>query len=307
LKGAVDILSFLSHIALRIVQRNPKLVELTRSIARRVSPDSVVVLDYPVNSKRRWDEKNPHPKLNEIINRNRASYKSTLQSFLALSEAMSAIPAQPTADHAATDPSWINGWMPAFDGVAIYGFIAMHRPGLYLEVGSGNSTKFARKAIGDHNLDTKIVSIDPYPRAEIDSICDEIIRKPVENVDPSLFDRLEANDILYIDNSHRALMNSDATMLFLDVLPRLKPGVIVEIHDVTLPYDYPTTWIDRFYSEQYVLAAYILAQGKMFDIIMPSMFISYDKELKPILAPFWNRPAMKDVQTHGCSFWIRMK
>ena len=54
-------------------------------------------------------------------------------------------------------------------------------------------------------------------------------------------------------------MNSDATTIFLDTIPRLRSGVLVEIHDVTLPYDYPTEWIDRYYSEQYLLAAYILA------------------------------------------------
>jgi hypothetical protein len=195
--------------------------------------------------------------------------------------------------------------MPALDGVALYSYMVIHKPSLYMEVGSGNSTMFARKAIVDHNLKTRIVSIDPCPRADIDGICDEVIRKPVEEVSLQTFDRLGKNDILYVDNSHRVFMNSDATAIFLDVIPRLRSGVLVEIHDITLPYDYPTEWINRCYSEQYLLAAYMLAKGTIFDIILPTMFTSHDDELRSILTPLWEKEEMRNVETHGCSFWIR--
>ena len=69
--------------------------------------------------------------------------------------------------------------------------MAANRPRLYLEVGSGYSTRFARQAIKDHSPETEILSIDPCPRDEIDAICDEVIRLPVEEVDLELFDRLE--------------------------------------------------------------------------------------------------------------------
>ena len=138
-------------------------------------------------------------------------------------------------------------------------------------------------------------------------MCDEIIRKPVEEIDIQVFDRLNTNDIVYIDSSHRVFMNSDVTTMFLDVIPRLKQGVLVEIHDVTLPYDYATEWIDMYYSEQYLLATYLLAKGNMFDIILPNTFISHDNELSSILAPLWEAKEMKNVEKHGCSFWIRMR
>lgn len=289
------------------IRKNPKLVELLKRVAHKVSPETVAILDYPINSRQRWDQENPHKKLYDIINENREFYKTTLQEFLPLSRYFTLIPERQTANSASSEPCWINGWMPALDGVALYSFMVTHKPKIYMEIGSGNSTKFACKAIADHNLDTKIVSIDPYPREEVNKICDEIIRKPVEEIDIQIFDRLNTNDILYIDNSHRVFMNSDATMMFLDVIPRLKPGVLVEIHDVTLPYDYPTEWIDRYYSEQYLLAAYLLAKGNMFDIILPNTFISHDNELRSILAPLWEAEEMKNVETHGCSFWIRMR
>lgn len=73
--------------------------------------------------------------------------------------------------------------MPALDGVVLYGFMVKFKPKIYMKVGSGNSAKFARRAIADHNLGTKTVFIDPYPRGEINEIYDEIIRQPVEEID----------------------------------------------------------------------------------------------------------------------------
>jgi hypothetical protein len=67
-----------------------------------------------------------------------------------------------------------------------------------------------------------------------------------------------AGDVLFFDGSHRCLQNSDVTAFFLDVLPELPSGVIVGIHDIVLPNDYPSVWKDRYYSEQYILAAYLL-------------------------------------------------
>jgi hypothetical protein len=289
------------------IRKHPRLVEVLTKTAHAVSPETVALLNYPIHQRRRWDEDHPHPQLYDLLDRHRAAYRSLLQTFLPLSDHFARIPARTAPGCASPTPCWINGWMPALDGVALYGLIAAHQPRTYLEVGSGNSTKFARQAIADHRLDTRIVSIDPCPRADINSICDEVVRQPVEEVPLETFDRLEANDILYIDNSHRVFMNSDATMIFLDVLPRLKPGVLVEIHDVTLPYDYPHHWVDRYYSEQYLLAAYLLAKGDRFDIVLPNMFISHDAELKSIMAPLWAKEEMKGVQTHGCSFWLRVK
>jgi Methyltransferase domain len=287
------------------IKRQPRLVELLRRAADRVSPETMP-LDYPVNSRPRWDREHPHRALHDVINKNREAYKSELQAFLALSSNFTSIPERQTRGLASHEPYWINGWIPALDGVALYGFMVTRKPKLYIEVGSGNSTKFAHKAIVDHHLDTKIVSIDPSPRAEINPICDVVIREPVEEIDVQLFDPLDANDILFIDNSHRVFMNSDATTMFLDVLPRLRPGVLVEIHDITLPYDYPAEWAGRYYSEQYLLAAYLLAKGSLFDVLLPNVFISDDRELNAVLAPLWQRKELKNVEPHGASFWLRM-
>jgi hypothetical protein len=243
--------------------------------------------------------------LYEIINRNRLRYQQTLQEALALKEKFAQISVYEPGDP--QEPYWYNGWLPALDGIAIYTFLVSNRPQRYFEVGSGNSTKFARKAIRDHHLPTKILSIDPHPRAEIDTLCDTIIRQPLEDVDLTLFDQLEMGDILFIDGSHRCFMNSDVTVAFLEVLPRLKPGILVEIHDIFLPYDYPPPWENLYYSEQYLLAALLLAEGKNFEIALPNIFNSNDPELGHILDPLWDDPRMKGSEHHGGSFWLETR
>lgn len=201
-------------------------------------------------------------------------------------------------------PCWLNGFLPGLDGALIYSFIALHKPDYYFEIGSGSSTKFARRAIVDHRLHTKIVSIDPHPRANIDILCDEITRTSLEDCDMEIFDRLGKNDILFMDGSHRCFTNSDVTVFFLDLLPNLDEGVSVGLHDIFIPYDYPNEWVDRCYSEQYLLAACILAETKKFTIELPAMYVSLDKQLTERMKPFWDR-IPNVVERHGTSFWIR--
>lgn len=264
--------------------------------------DRVIVLEYPMKSMPRYGHGNPpHQMLYRIIDENRAVYKENLKGFLKFKTELLRIDATgPDTEK----PVWINGWIPGLDSIALYSFLSVKKPKLYLEVGSGNSTKFARRAVSDHNLPTRILSIDPHPRANIDSICDTVIRKSLETVDLKVFDALEAGDILYLDGSHYSLANSDATVAFLEIIPRLKPGILVQIHDIFLPYDYPPEWKDRYYSEQYLLAAYILAGGNRFKIILPNAFISEDRELAAVLDTLWSHKEMNGVERHGVSFWI---
>lgn len=270
-------------------------------------PFYFIILDYPVHPKPRFGWNQPaHPKLYEIINRNRTIYAEYLKRFLQYKAHFIRI-SKDENQSVPESPYWINGWLPGLDSVAIYGFLCEHNPVRYYEIGSGNSTKFAKQAIKNHNLQTKILSIDPNPRAEIDTICDRVVRQPLEDVDLNIFDDLEAGDVLFIDNSHRSFMNSDVTVVFLEILPRLKPGVFVEFHDIYLPFDYPKEWSTRYYNEQYLLASSILAEGNKYEIVFPGMFIAQDSELSKIIDPLWDSPEMQGVEKHGGSFWIRTK
>jgi hypothetical protein len=96
-------------------------------------------------------------------------------------------------------------------------------------------------------------------------------------------------------------------VFFLDVLPKSAKGVLVHIHDIYLPYYYPQEMCDRFYSEQYGLAMYLLANDKKYKPILPNMFISEDKELTKIIEPIWNHNNLKGVERHGGSFWMMIQ
>lgn len=283
-------------------------MRLIQSIYRFLSPKyQTVFLDYRVNAIPRYGfGKPPHGQLTEIINRNRKEYADFIDFALTLSNEIQLIRTSDT-EKEVNNPTWNNGFLPGLDIIAIYAMLAKYNPKKYIEVGSGNSTKVAFKAKNERNLNTEIISIDPMPRAEIDHLADTVIRKPFENVDLELVYQLEENDILFIDNSHRILPNSDAMVFFMEILPRLKKGVIVHIHDIYLPYDYPQFMCDRFYSEQYGLAAFLLANPEKYNTIFPNYFVSEDAELANRLAPIFDHPNLKTVERHGGSYWLQIQ
>jgi hypothetical protein len=262
--------------------------------------------DYKVDFKPRYGHgKPPHGELYSIINKNRYLYEDYLKKALLYKDNIQNIK-KDGEDSNINNPTWNNGFLPGLDIIGIYSMLAINNPKKYIEVGSGNSTKVAHKAKKENGLETEIISIDPMPRAEIDHLADKVIRKPFEEIDYDIILELEENDILFIDNSHRILPNSDSLVFYLEILPKLKKGVIVHIHDVYLPYDYPQFMCDRFYSEQYGLAMYLLANAKKYNVILPNYFISEDKYLSEILNPFWNHSNLLDVETHGGSFWLQI-
>lgn len=264
-------------------------------------------LEYKVDFKPRYGHgKPPHAELYKIIDAHRATYKTLIGKSLLLKDRIWEIKSS-DKETDSTKPTWNNGFLPGLDIIGIYTLITEFKPKKYIEIGSGNSTKVAYKAKMDQRLSTEIISIDPQPRAEIDHLANKVIRKPFENIDFDILDELHENDILFVDNSHRILPNSDAMVFFLEILPRLKKGVIVHIHDIYLPYDYPQFMCDRFYSEQYGLAMYLLANAKKFETLLPNYFIYEDKELSETLSPIWNHPNLLGIEKHGGSYWLRIK
>jgi predicted O-methyltransferase YrrM len=171
--------------------------------------------------------------------------------------------------------SFANDYFRSPDAEVFYTLIRTQKPGRIVEIGSGHSTKVARQAILDGKLKTRIVSIDPQPRAEIDSLADECVRDKVEDVAPALFDTLQKSDMLFIDSSHEVRMGNDGAFLYSTIVPRIASGVFVQIHDVFLPYDYPRDLIAlgaRGWNEQYIVQA-MLAAGPGFDVIWPGYFV----------------------------------
>ena len=168
------------------------------------------------------------------------------------------------------------------------------------------STKYARRAVRRYGLRTMITSIDPQPRNEVDKLCDHVIRRPLEACDTALFEALEPGDIFFLDSSHRSFQNSDVTVFFLEILPRLKPGVILHIHDIYLPYDYIAGHVPRLWNEQYLLATALLFGAARFEILFPSWFVGRDPGLKAHAEAIFRQGAIADLDLYGASFWMRM-
>lgn len=280
---------------------------MIKSIYRFISPKfQNLFLDYPVKFEPRYGHgKPPHQELYSIINTHRAEYEVFLNNTLPFKDNLQKIEPSANTDH--NVPHWNNGYFPGLDIILLYSMLAQKKTCKYIEVGSGNSTKVAAKAKKENNLQMEITSIDPFPRAEIDHLADKVIRKPFESIDADFLLELEENDILFIDNSHRILPNSDSMVFFMETLPKLKKGVIVHIHDIYLPYDYPQFMCDRFYTEQYGLAIYLLANPEKYKTIMPNYFVYEDKALSQILKPFWDHNHLQGVERHGGSFWLQIQ
>lgn len=269
-----------------------------RYLNRLRKGQQAVFIEYEIDFRRRWPAGSGNPHLASIIERAKPRFETNLlelRAFEPLVRTMSDPGAQPPIN-------WRNRFMPALDGLTIM-WAAARTARTFLEVGSGNSTIFARHAINSANPKAKLISIDPQPRVEINAICDEVIRQRVEDVDLTLFDQLDAGDVLFIDNSHRSFMNSDVTAVMLDVIPRLKPGVLVGIHDIFLPFDYPERWSQWGYNEQYLLASYLLANPNYFDLQFCNSWIHHNKlHLEP-LEDIWSFLG-PDIRDRGCAaFW----
>jgi hypothetical protein len=251
-----------------------------------------------------------HTQLAAVLEPGRADYERLLAEIEPHGQVLRSIrqehdPNNPLA------PCWNNIWFTALDATMLVSFLLARRPKNYLEIGSGNSTMFASHTRHAANLPTIISSIDPRPRAEIDSLCQRKIRAPLEDCDLALFNELTAGDILFFDGSHRVFMNSDVTVFFLEVIQRLKPGVLVHIHDIFLPADYPPDWSQSLFAEQYMLAAMLLCGAPPFKVIFPGYFVCSDPALsakaRGILGalgiPF-NYP--NAARTLSSSFWLEI-
>lgn len=276
----------------------------------------VLTLDYPLRPKPRYGEGRPaHPEIAALLSRNDKAYQARLSDLSRYSAHLLRI-TETSQLGALGEPHWDNNYFTALDAISLYGFIGNVKPSRYFEVGSGNSTKFARRAARDLALNTQIISLDPNPRAEVDALCDRLIRQPLEDVDVAIFDDLKEGDMLFVDSSHRVFQNSDVTVFFLEILPRLKSGVIIHIHDICLPFDYPAAWAHRHYSEQYLLAAYLLAGHGRLEVLLPLAYVSQHPMLSVFVRSTWCEPLFVRSFSHnrrltggyiGTSFWLMLK
>lgn len=183
------------------------------------------------------------------------------------------------------------------------------KPARVIEVGCGWSTLVFQQALSLNaaaGKPCKYTGIDPFPPPMLPAnpAGGTLHRKRIQDVDPQLFDELQSGDILFIDSSHVLNIGSDVRQIFLEIIPRLKPGVIIHIHDIQLPNEYPRDYAlgqRWFWNEQYLLQAF-LAFNSDFEILLAghclttreqdflsTIFAHYDPKAHPATGSFWIR------------------
>ncbi|MFA5156111.1 MAG: class I SAM-dependent methyltransferase [Candidatus Omnitrophota bacterium] len=203
-----------------------------------------------------------------------------------------------------------NGTFAAVDGEISYCMIRYFKPKIFFEIGAGNSTYLAAQAIVKNQeaegVECELIACEPYP----DNILkrgfpglSRLIPSKVQDVPLAEFNRLQENDILFIDSSHALYTGSDVQYEFLELLPRLNRGVIVHVHDIFLPAEYPRDLImDKycFFNEQYLLQAF-LTFNDTFEILWAGRFmhLRHPEKLSVAFSSYEQNPAWP------VSLWMR--
>ena len=199
-----------------------------------------------------------------------------------------------------------NGYFQYADGLVLYGMLRHLEPRRIIEVGSGFSSALI--------LDTdqlflggglKATFIDPNPERLQSLLSDadrqrvEVVPRPLHEVELETFDQLEAGDFLFVDSSHVSKAGSDVNTIFFEILPRLKPGVLVHLHDVFHPFEYPADWIymGRFFTEAYLAHAFLMFNDAFRIRLSNSYLYKFHREHVETSMPLW-------ATAEGASLWI---
>jgi Methyltransferase domain len=191
------------------------------------------------------------------------------------------------------------------DALVAYCMVRHFRPRLIIEIGSGFSSLVLNEGAAKNN-GSALICVEPFPHEFLKQGfpgLHSLIQKKVENVELGFFSQLVSGDILFIDSSHTVKIGGDVNYLFLEVLPRLKPGVIVHVHDIFLPFEYRRDWVMekfRFWTEQYMLQSFLTFNSE-FEVLMANSYLNH-----------YHQEALKTVfpglpSYRGGSFWIRRK
>ena len=252
----------------------------------RVDPGRTVIrTEYATRPRAMWGwGKDANPAMRAILDASLPEAERLATQFDDLVDWCATVPRDATT---AGGLAWDNRYWSSIDAVMQVHALRVRRPTTYLEVGSGYSTMFARRAIEDFGLPTRIVSVDPHPRADIDALCDEVVRAPFEDVADAVLGRLAPGDVFLFDGSHLATMASDAAVLFSGGLELVPEDVLVGIDDIYLPWDYHGTWTGRFYGEQYLVAAWLLGGARDWQVRLPAWHVTVEADRADLFEALW--------------------
>jgi predicted O-methyltransferase YrrM len=208
------------------------------------------------------------------------------------------LPDPDTWDPPRYDPG--NDQFPPQDAALLYAMVRHLRPQRIVEIGSGWSTTVTARAVRDGGLTTHLTCIDPHPRDFLSAIPQvaELRVEKVEHTPIEVFTRLGPRDVLFIDSSHVAKTGSDVVHEVLQILPRLRDGVAVHVHDVFIPEDYPIGWVKAGFgwNEQYLVHAYLLGNQRA-HVLVGSRWLA-------VRHPEAVGSALGPVELAGSSLWF---
>jgi hypothetical protein len=199
---------------------------------------------------------------------------------------------------------WKNSQFSGTDALALYAMIRKNKPKTIVEIGSGYSTYISHQALKD-NGGGRLVCIDPNPRADISSLDGvELIKRPIQSLDVSLFQTaLEPGDIIFYDGSHSLKTGSDTVYFYLKLLPYLRDGLLIHVHDVRLPYPRnkkALTEAKLYWGEPYLLMAH-LHNTQRYEVLLAS-------DLLQRRAPQLTNEFMQGkFAAGGVSLWMRIR
>ena len=204
---------------------------------------------------------------------------------------------------------WENDFWRGADALMQYGMLRHHKPRRVIEIGAGWSSLLMAEALR-RNLQegappAVVDQIEPYPRSELLSALpsDWTLHSSIlQRADLCLFDSLEPGDVCFYDGSHVARAGSDVVWFFFEVLPRLRPGVLVHVHDIFWPDDYPDDWIftrGQTWNEQYLLQAFLMYNNAFEVQICNSMLFNFRRDVLKALCL-----VTAETLYSGCSVWL---
>jgi predicted O-methyltransferase YrrM len=220
-----------------------------------------------------------------------------------------------------------NGFFETVDAEVAYSLVREQKPKRIIEIGGGNSTRLLAMALrrnGEESSPGELVTIEPDPDEQLRHGFPGLTRlfqMRVQEMPAKYFDQLEAGDILFLDSTHVVALGSDVVYEILEILPRLKPGVLVHFHDIFMPAEYPEKFVKQnlcFWGEQYMLQAF-LCGNRNFRVMWASsmMQLAYPKILRGVF-PQWQGsfkrmperlktfvPSFDGDNVWPCSLWLQ--
>lgn len=224
------------------------------------------------------------------------------------SSELSSIPMEKPSE---TEYGYHNSFFACGDSEMLYNMIRLKKPKRIFEVGSGQSTLIARLAINankDENstYECKHICVEPYEAPWLSKVGVQVVRKRVEQLDLDFFSELSTDDILFIDSSHVIRPYGDVLFEFQLSVPSLARGVIVHVHDIFTPRDYPDHWLRRerkLWNEQYLLESFLTFNSE-FEVMCANNWLMYNHcELFSTACPM----VKHYPDAEPSSFWFRRK